>query len=365
MMQFVKKYWKWELLILLTIIIKLFSLNHRLVEIYYSKGFYPGFSKLLRFLFGWLPFSAGDIFYGVLTIWILVRITKAIVALFNRKVTRAAFGKGISHTFMFLLTMYVIFNIFWGINYDRQNIAVQLELKQDSFNLQNLKDINRLLVEKVNTAKQSLVNNNTVYPDNAHLFKMVAAAYDEAAKQYPFLDYHPVSLKSSLWGWIGNYTGFSGYYNPFSGEAQVNTNVPRFVLPFTSCHEVGHQLGFAKENEASFVGYLAAAASKDTLFHYSVYLDLFLYANRTLALNGFLQHDTAIAKFYKDQLIQPVKNDLAELQKFYDRHRNPVEPWVRKGYAFYLRRNQQPHGLRSYDEVTDFIIAYYKKYGKI
>ena len=60
-----------------------------------------------------------------------------------------------------------------------------------------------------------------------------------------------------LAGNIGKYGGFLGYYNPFSGEAQVNTKVPAFIIPFTACHEIGHQLGFASESEASFVGYLA------------------------------------------------------------------------------------------------------------
>ena len=365
MIQWLKKYWKWELLIGLTIIIKLFSNSQDWVEKYYSNGFYPWFSRLLRLLFGWLPFSIGDLLYGILAVWIAVKVIKALIALFKGKVTGQRLGSSCIKTILLLLMIYVIFNIFWGINYNRKNLALQLELKQDTFNLQDLKEINRLLVEKVNGAKQCLVNSNSPYPDNATLFRMVRSAYDEAEKQYPFLHYRPTALKSSMWGWIGNYTGFTGYYNPFSGEAQVNTSVPRFLLPFTSCHEVGHQLGFAKENEASFVGYLAAIASKDTVFHYSVYLDLFLYANRTLALNAFLQHDTSSARFYKNELIQPVKNDLDALRIFYEHHRNPVEPLVRKGYSLYLRSNQQPHGLRSYDEVTDFIIAYYKKFGRI
>ena len=364
MLQFLKKYWKWVLLILLTIFIKIFSQSQQRVENYYSNGFYPWFSSVLRLLFGWFPFSIGDVFYAALGLWILVKAIKGIISVFKKQVTWITFGKGFANTIMFLLTMYVVFNIFWGINYNRKDIAGHLDLKQDSFNLQDYKDINRLLVEKVNSAKQYLVDNHTAYSDNAELFREVKAAYDEAEKQYPFMHYRPVSLKSSLWGWMGNYTGFTGYYDPFSGEAQVNTTVPRFLLPFTSCHEVGHQLGFAKENEANFVGYLAASASKDTMFKYSVYLDLFLYANRTLALNGMMQHDTSFV-IYKNQLIQPVKDDLLELRNFYDRHRNPVEPLVRKGYAFYLRRNQQPHGMKSYDEVTDFIIAYYKKFGKI
>ena len=87
-----------------------------------------------------------------------------------------------------------------------------------------------------------------------------------------------------MWGWLGNYSGFTGYYNPFTGESQVNSTVPVFTIPYTACHEVAHQLGYAKEMEANFAGYLAASTSDDNFFRYSVYLDLFRYANRNLFL---------------------------------------------------------------------------------
>ena len=57
-------------------------------------------------------------------------------------------------------------------------------------------------------------------------------------------------------GTIGSYSGFLGYYNPFTGEAQVNITAPHFVIPFTACHEMAHQLGYGSESEASFIGYL-------------------------------------------------------------------------------------------------------------
>ena len=172
--------------------------------------------------------------------------------------------------------------------------------------------------------------------------------------------YRPVSLKPSIWGWLGNYTGFTGYYNPFSAEAQVNTTIPRFLLPFTTCHEVGHQLGYARENEANFAGYLAAVSSADTLFRYSTYLDLFLYANRNLYLL-----DTAAASQYRKGLSPAIMHDLELWRAFNLRHRNPFEPVVRWLYGMYLRSNQQPSGLFSYDEVTACVVAWYKKYGSL
>ena len=36
------------------------------VERYYSQGIYPFLSALLRYVFGWIPFSVGDVFYLLL-----------------------------------------------------------------------------------------------------------------------------------------------------------------------------------------------------------------------------------------------------------------------------------------------------------
>ena len=85
-----------------------------------------------------------------------------------------------------------------------------------------------------------------------------------------------------LTGVAGNYLGFLGYYNPFTGEAQVNTKVPAFIIPFTTCHEIAHQFGFASESEASFVGYLVIRSGNSPVFKYSAYFDLFGFANGEL-----------------------------------------------------------------------------------
>lgn len=347
-------------LVLTTVLIHLYSNDSTRVENQYSTHIYPVFSKILRYAFGWLPFSIGDIIYGLAILWLLVKLVKGIRALFKRQVSFRSFAAGAGKALHILLVIYIVFNLFWGINYNRQGIARQLQLKMAKYTTEDLQMINGLLVEKVNSSKQALVNQNVQYPSKRQLFDKVQNAYVEAEKIYPFLQYHPVSLKPSLWSWFGNYMGFTGYYDPFTGEAQVNTLVPKFLQPFTTCHEVAHQLGYAKEMEANFVGYLSATASKDTLLLYSVYLDLFMYSNRNLFAT-----DSVSAKSFREKLNPAVIADLREWRKFSNEHRSFIEPIFKWIYGKYLQGNQQPQGVLSYDEVTGFIIAYYKKYGKI
>jgi len=345
---------------LIAVLIHWYSNDPTRVETAYATSIYPAFSRFLRYLFGWLPFSIGDVLYGAAILWLIWKLVKGIKAIFKKQVSRQNLAKAALKAVRILLIIYILFNAFWGINYNRVGIASQLQLKMDKYTTADLQMINALLIEKVNTAKRSLVAQQVKYPSKRQLFTKVEDAYREVAVVYPFLKYQRVSVKPSIWSWVGNYMGFTGYYNPFTGEAQVNTLVPKFLQPFTSCHEVAHQLGYAKEMEANFVGYLSAAASKDTLLHYSVYLDLFIYSNRNL-----FETDSVSAKQFRDQLAPEVITDLKEWRSFNKKYRNPIEPVFRWVYGIYLKQNQQPQGVLSYDEVTAFIIAYYKKYGKI
>ncbi len=347
-------------LVVIAVFIHFYSLNSARVESQYAMGIYPVIGRILRYIFGWLPFSFGDLVYGAIIIWLGWKIIKGIKAVFRKRVSRQSFGAGIVKMINILLGIYILFNVLWGINYNRQGIASQLALKMDKYQPADVKVINALLVEKTNVCKQALLNKRTKDPTNRQLFAKIDSVYQQAQAVHPFLKYKPVSLKPSLWGWLGNYLGFTGYYNPFTGEAQVNTLVPKFLQPFTSCHEVAHQLGYAREMEANFVGYLAATASQDTAVLYSVYLDLFMYSNRNL-----YGTDSAAAKEFGKQLLPAVKADLNEWRAFNRRHKSPLEPVFKWVYGKYLEQNQQPQGVLSYDEVTAFIIAYYKKYGKI
>lgn len=350
------------ILLLICIIIHVYSSNRTRVETTYSNQFFVKISRGLRYLFGAIPFSIGDILYGVGVGWIIWKITNWFISLFKR--SGPAFKRKLASRmykfFIFSCSLYIIFNIAWGINYNRKGIAWQLGLNMDKYTIGELKEINCLIIDKLNQSKRSLLAAKRKYPSDKELYRLVDSAYQSVTVSYTFLVYKPVSIKTSMWGWLGNYAAFTGYYNPFTGEAQLNTTVPKFLLPYTACHEVAHQLGYAKEMEANFVGYLAASASRDTLLHYSVYLDLFTYANRNLFYT-----DSVTAKLYRNDLEAGVVADLKEWISFNRDHVSFIEPLIKWIYGKYLQGNQQPQGMQSYDEVTAFIISYYKKFGKI
>jgi len=348
------------LLLILAILIHFYSSDSIRAENNYSTKWYPTIAASLRFLTGWIPFSIGDVLYAIAALWLVWKIISIIIGLFKRQLTFLWLKKAAYKMVVCLLCIYIVFNIFWGINYHREGIAYQLGLNDSPYTISDLKTIDSLLLLKVNESKEAVIKNHLFITNNKELFTESVEAYNVVANQYSFLKYKMPSIKRSMWGWLGNYLGYSGYYDPFTGEAQVNTTIPKFLQPYTTCHEMAHQLGYAKEDEANFVGYLAASASTDTLFHYSVYLDLFLSCNRNLYMA-----DSAAAISDVKKVLPVVKTDLKEWRKFLIEHNSVVEPIVRWLYGKYLQSNQQPSGILTYDKVTGLLIEYYKKTGKI
>lgn len=343
-----------------TAAIKLFSLFPDIVEKYYSNGLYRLISATQRFFTGWLPVSFGDLLYGFAGIWLIRQLVLFIKKIAARKAGKVYFRQVAERFIGYVLCIYILFNIFWGLNYNRTGIDEQLDLQALSYSKTDLLEITDQLAGKLNALRPYSVVSRERLRSKKQLFKEAIEAYDTLAAQQTRFGYSPASVKPSIYSYLGNYLGFTGYYNPFSGEAQVNTTIPVFARPFTACHEIGHQLGYAKESEANFAGYLSARVSPDSAFRYSVYFDLYAYAGRYLYMT-----DSLALKNISQRLSPGVKEDIRELRAFFNRYDTPIERVIDLLYARFLVANEQPSGKMSYNEVVALLIAYYKKTGSI
>lgn len=346
------------ILVILIILIKVVSINKDWVEQVYSERIYVWIGKFYRFVFGWLPISIGDILYTFAALTLIYWVIKTVGVIKNRSLTRERLYVRLEKCGIIVIVIYILFNLNWGLNYNRKGIEHQLKITPSNHSKEDLTIITRELIRKVNETKSAV--GDRAYPADSTIFRLSYLAYENTAKIYPYLKYRVQSVKRSLYGKAGNYLGFAGYYNPFTGEAQLNLTLPRFIIPFVACHEMAHQLGYANESEANFVGYLTAIHAPDVVFHYSSYLDLFRYSNLELSLR-----DSATARHNYQQLDTAVRRDLTELRNFYKSYKSPVEPLIRLFYDQYLKANQQDKGVESYNQVVGLLIAYYKKYGKI
>lgn len=337
------------------IIIQLLKSHSDLIENYYSKGIYPFISSLFRHVFGWIPFSAGDLFYLLISVFII----HSVFNFFRKK------PKDYSSSFLsigaFLSVIYFLFYFLWGLNYFRQPVEISMQLTKNKYDQKALISLTDKLLSNLKKTHQTLVSNDTlkvkILRSDKELMEQTQNGYTLLEKTFPQFDYKPVSLKKSLFSLPLTYMGFSGYLNPFSGEAQVDHLVPKVSLPIISSHEVAHQLGIASESEANFIGFLAAIHNEDPVFQYSAYLMAYRYA-----LYDLSRSDPSIAKEYMKRTPLGVRKNIKEINEFWQKYQNASEKYFKIFYDHYLKINKQKHGIKSYSKMIDLLIAYDKKY---
>lgn len=320
------------------------------VERWYSQGVYTHLSGFFRLLYGWVPFSVGDVLYfvlGALGLGFLVRHGRRI---------RTHFWASLRDLVAALAVLHLTFYLLWGLNYFREPLSASLGL-EESYTQAELLALSEELVQEAN-ALQTQLAGDTISPvqppyTRREILRKTVASYGYLAEEQPRFRYEQASLKTSLFSTLLSYMGYGGYLNPFTGEAQVNARLPLFRFPAVSGHEVGHQLGYSAENETNFIGYLATRNHPDPYFRYSA---------ATFALSYCLaevdRRDSLARKALTRSLNRGVRANYAEVQAFWERYQNPMEPVFKALFNRYLEVNRQKDGIASYNRIVSLLVAY-------
>ncbi|BAO74486.1 DUF3810 domain-containing protein [Winogradskyella sp. PG-2] len=323
-----------------------------LVEQFYSNGLYVFLSKLMRYVFGWIPFSIGDLLYtlaGIYLIrWLILSRKRLVKDTINWFLD---IGATLSIT-------YFTFHILWAFNYYRQPLYKSLNIEAE-YTTEQLVNFTERLIEKSNALHTKLESNDTlkiIIPySKSEIFDNIQNGYEKLSKTYPHLNYQPKSIKKSLYSIPLTYMGFSGYLNPFTNEAQVDGLIPVYKFPTTACHEAAHQLGYAAENEANFIGSLAAIYNDDDYFKYSGYTFALRYCLAELSRRDSETYKTIIPSINKG-----IIKNYQEVKAFWMAYENPLEPIFEKTFDSFLKVNNQSDGMKSYSYVVALLVNYYE-----
>lgn len=336
------------------VLVKWLSNYPAVIEEYYSLGFYKFSASIFRFMFGWIPFSVGDFLYILLIILGLRYIVT------KRKYIRYKPFLFLRNSLMVLSIAYFTFHINWGLNYYREPIHKAFEIT-GTHSLEELEEFVVLLILKTNNIHLNITQDSTkkvIIPYNkTEVFNETINGYSQLKEKYPFLAYQPVSLKTSIFSTALSYSGYGGYLNPFTNEAQVNGKVPLYRLPVIAGHEVGHQIGYSAENETNFIGYLVTANNTDIYFKYAAYSYALSYCLSDIRFNDKELFDVLYAK-----LNMGVKKNYQELNDFWMRYENPFEPSIKAVYNTFLKANNQADGIKSYSRVVSLLVSYHRKH---
>jgi hypothetical protein len=361
------RYQKTTILILIVTAISLFETNSFLVEHYYYEICYPKISFVQRGITAWIPFSIGDVLYVALVFYICYFFYIHLKKIIQQKQQRWLIVKQVClKCFHFFLIVYVAFKLLWGLNYSRQGIAKQLNLQQDTYCKEELVELIEDLIFEANHYRKQIADTALPNIDVKTVFNDVEYAYKLATIFHSQFRIQQFAIKPSLFSPAGNYLGYTGYYNPFTGEAQVRDDIPLILLPFIACHEVAHQLGYASEEQANFVAYLVASYSNNIYIKYSTCLELLDYALNDLFLKYYEDFDTINGfkkRFQLEDCFDPqVKKDRKTIKLFFLQNKKEMSNISNYFYDKYLKINYQNAGIISYNEVIGLLLAYrYKK----
>ena len=153
------------------------------------------------------------------------------------------------------------------------------------------------------------------------------------------------------------YTHISGVYSFFTGEANINVNYPDFIVPFTMAHEMSHQRGIAREEEANMVAFLVCLNSNNPYVRYSGLSNVLSYVNSALYRADKELYKRFRNYYYPSELAK--ENSAYSL--FFDKYRENVANNVTNAVNnSFLQSQGQSQGTKSYGLVVDLTVSYYK-----
>jgi len=340
------------LLLIQIILVNVLSFFPQFIENYYSNGLYPYLAGAWRIILGWIGFSIGDIIYGI-AIFLALRWLWQ-----RRKTWRREYKYNIITMLASFSVVYFLFNFLWALNYHRVPLHKKMNIEKE-YTQKELVAFTLKLIDKTNAMHGVLQKNDSLKVVSPYSIKEIydhtLNGYANLATKFPDFKYENESIKSSLISVPLSYMGFGGYLNPFTNEAQVNSELPKYNLPTTACHEMAHQLGYASESEANFIGYMASVKSTDLYFQYSAYSFALKYCMRNLA-----KLDKVKAKSLVPLIKKGVRENFKESEAFNKKYESFIEDIFEYVYDNYLKINQQKDGLEGYSKFTGLLINYYK-----
>ena len=355
--------------LLLALAILVFSFFPQAVASYFSFGLFQYIGLGLRSLTGGLKMPIGEYVYLIL---IIILIINSILSLykFKNKINTETFRTNLlrfsKQLLLKLVQLYVVFMLIWGLNYQKSSPAKSFDLKMDtSYTEIQLDSLSLDLMKELNKTRQTLSDSFIQKMEVDQVFRNSISNYNQLKNRFPQLHLDKPVLKEAAFPSWGDYLGYLAFYQPITGEAIVRTDVPLLTLPYTSCHELAHQMGYASEAEANFIAFVVATESSDALLHYSMLLQMFTYSQSEhlslIAKTGNFEKWKTIVNRNKSLLDAKVIEDRKKIKDFFIQRQQLLIPASTSLYDQFLQWNQQAKGIKSYDEVLLWVLAYNKQ----
>lgn len=321
----------------LALLLRAFAIRHPAwTEQVFSQGLYPALARVISRVMAVCPIPVVEVAIPVLialAIWWVVR----------------------RRFFRLLAVALLIPAIFlggWGINYFRLPLEETLALPVVSSSVAELEALCAYLIHDANEGYMP--------PPEGDLLAQVPTAMDAAARQWPIPAGGFAAPKYALSSPLLSRGLIEGITSPFTAEALVNRGIPAVSIPYVACHETAHVRGFAREEDASLIAYLACIASDDAFFRYSGTLGAAMSALSALRKADEAAYATAWAT-----LSAPVRQDIAAHAAYWNAYRQtPAAQTAQQVNDTYLRvASEGTQGTYAYGRVVDLLLALAREKG--
>lgn len=335
-----------------------------LIETGYSRSIYKWLIGPLSLITGIFPFSLAEFALVGLVLLGLFKFTQFIRKLRKApKKTIKKIPRALGTLVVALVLVYVAFYMLWGLNYSRLPFAQIADLPVQPGTVAELKELALILTEEANALRQQLAEDARGVMVLPHgVWEALARAekgYEKAARIYPELGGKFGRPKGVFLSRYWSYTGTTGIYSVFTGEANVNIHIPHFMIPSTTTHEMAHQRGFAREDEANFIAYLTCIMHPDADYQYSGTVLALLNT-----MSALYRADPDAYKEVRALYGPGLNRDFQAWSEYWRRYDGPVERASSKLNDSYLKANRQQDGVQSYGRMVDLLLAMYRQ-GKI
>ena len=327
----------------------------------FSDWFNMTVSSAFRIVFAhltsWLPFSLGEFIIWMLPIFLFLALRHALRKCLDSWRCVIVFIGTVMSVIVLLFSIFV-FNFAAG--YRGTGLDEKLDIDRTNIGTDELYELAGELAEKINEIESEVdfgADGFSVMPYSiSDMNGLLIEAYDRVSDKYDFISNTPTRLKPVLLSEVMSHMHITGVYSFFTGEANINVGFPDYTIPFTAAHELAHQRGIAKEDEANFVAYLVCMESDDLYIQYCAYLNMFEYV-----CNALDRADKQLYRQVYGELDGSVQREMAAYGDFYEKYRHSAARVVSGTVNDAFLQSQGTAGTVSYGMVVELAVGYHRK----
>ncbi len=303
-----------------------------------------------------LPFSLAELLIALALTGVLVYIISQLVKMIRRK----EWAKRVYIILITLLSLgavvYAGFCLLWGVYYYGDDFMAKSGLRREKISAEQLAEVTAWYADLANEYALQVPRDErgVCALDRTAVLARSPEVYRDLERRFPCLEGPAVHAKGIRCSRVMSLVDFTGFFFPFTAEANVNMDFPTSLLPSTVAHELAHQRGVAKEQEANFVAVLACLEDGDPDFVYSAALLAYTHLGNALYS---ADHD-AWEEVYAG-LDEAVKRDFAANRLYWAAFETPVQEASNTVYEGFLHSYDQELGLKSYGACVDLLVNYY------